>query len=91
MEVNNFSTIATWTAVLVIILQLICKYFHLEIGESDLTILANAIIALIIAVWSSRNPNTLAILGNAPINGNINYSDCFDNDAPVESDDNDGC
>ena len=66
MEVNNISTYATWTAIVVLILQVICRYFHIEIGESELTIIANAIITLVIAIWSSYNPNEIAWLGNAP-------------------------
>ena len=66
METNNISTYATWTAIVVMLLQVICKYFNIEIGESELTIIANALIALVIAIWSSYNPNTIPWLGNAP-------------------------
>lgn len=66
METNNISTYATWTAIIVLILQMICRYFNIQIGESDLTIIANAIITLAIAIWSSYNPNTIPWLGNAP-------------------------
>ena len=66
MEINNISTYATWTAVIILILQAICKYFNISIGENDLTIIANAIITLAIAIWSSYNPNTIQWLGNAP-------------------------
>lgn len=64
METNNISTYATWTAVIILILQAICKYYNLQIGENDLTIIANAILTLIIAIWSSYNPNTIQWLGN---------------------------
>lgn len=67
METNNISTYATWTAIVVLILQMICRYFNIQIGESDLTIIANAIITLAIAIWSSYNPNSISWLGNAPI------------------------
>ena len=66
MEINNLSTYATWTSLVVMLLQVICKYLGLEIGVNELTIIANAIISIIIAIWSSYNPNTIAILGNAP-------------------------
>ena len=66
METNNISTYATWTAIVVLILQIICRYFNIQIGESDLTIIANAIITLAIAIWSSYNPNSISWLGNAP-------------------------
>ena len=65
METNNLSTYATWTAIVVLILQIICRYCNIQIGESDLTIIANAIITLAIAIWSSYNPNTIPWLGNA--------------------------
>jgi hypothetical protein len=67
MEINNVSTYATWTALIVLILQVICKHFQIHIGESELTIIANAIIAFAIALWSSYNPNEIKWLGNAPI------------------------
>ena len=66
METNNISTYATWTALIVMLLQIICKYFNIEIGQNELTIIANALIALAIAIWSSYNPNTIPWLGNAP-------------------------
>ena len=66
METNNLSTYATWTAIIVMLLQVIFKYFNIEIGQNELTIIANGIIALIIALWSSYNPNTIPRLGNAP-------------------------
>ena len=66
MNVNNVSTYATWTAIVVLILQMICRYFNIQIGENDLTIIANAIITLVIAIWSSYNPNAIQWLGNGP-------------------------
>lgn len=65
-NVNNVSTIAAWTSLIVLILQVVCKYFNIEIGQNELTIIANAIISLVIAIWSSYNPNTIPALGNAP-------------------------
>lgn len=64
METNNISTYATWTAIVVLLLQVICRYLNISIGESDLTIIANAIITLAIAIWSSYNPNKISWLGN---------------------------
>ena len=71
MEVNNISTYAAWTSLVVLILQIICKYFNIEIGESELTIIANAIITLIITLWSSYHPNKIEWLGNAPAQPNV--------------------
>lgn len=85
MEINNISTYATWTAVIILILQAICKYFNISLGENDLTIIANAIITLAIAIWSSYHPNTIQWLGNAPtpipttepvLNDEYEYDDC---------------
>lgn len=66
MEIQNISTYATWTAVIILILQTIFKYYHIPLGENDATIIANAIITLAIAIWSSYNPNTIKWLGNQP-------------------------
>ena len=63
METNNISTIATFAA---IIITAILSYFGYTVDETELTPLILGIITLAIAVWSSRNPNTLAWLGNAP-------------------------
>lgn len=87
MNTNNISTYATWTAIIVLILQAICKYFNIQIGENDLTIIANAIITLAIALWSSYNPNKIPWLGNAP---KIQTNEPVLNDE-YECDTNDGC
>ena len=88
METNNISTYATWTAIVVMLLQVICRYFNISIGENELTIIANALIALIIAIWSSYNPNTIPWLGNAPTP--IDSTEPVLNDE-YECDENDGC
>ena len=97
METNNISTYATWTSVIILLLQVICKYFNVSIGESDLTIIANAIVTLAIAIWSSYNPNTIPWLGNGEPTKEEPEPEIFDNDAPVLNDeyelgdDEDGC
>ena len=63
METNNLSTIATFAA---IIITAILSYFGYTVDQNELTPLILGLITLAIAVWSSKNPNTLAILGNAP-------------------------
>lgn len=88
MEVNNFSTYAAWTAVIVLLLQALCKYLNIEIGQNELTILANAIIALIISIWSSYHPNSIPWLGNAQVP--VTAEDTVLNDE-YECDDNDSC
>ena len=88
METNNISTYATWTALIVMLLQIICKYFNIEIGQNELTIIANALIALAIAIWSSYNPNTIPWLGNAPTP--VDVSEPVLNDE-YECDEDDGC
>ena len=62
METNNLSTIATFAA---IIITAILSYFGYTVDQNELTPLILGLITLIIAVWSSKNPNDLAILGNA--------------------------
>jgi len=85
MDTNNISTIATFIA---ICLTTILAYFGYTVDQAQATTVIMGVITLIIAIWSSRNPNTLAILGNAP--------EPIDPTEPVlnpeyECDDNDGC
>ena len=63
METNNISTIATFAA---IIITAILSYFGYTVDQNQLTPVILGVITLIIAIWSSKNPNTLACLGNAP-------------------------
>ena len=63
METNNISTIATFVA---IIITTALAYFGYTVDQAQLTTVLMGVITLIIAVWSSKNPNTLAILGNQP-------------------------
>lgn len=65
METNNISTIATWTAIIVMILEIIFKHFNLDIPHDTTVMFVTAVLTFIIAVWSSRNPNTLKFLGNS--------------------------
>ena len=85
METNNISTIATFLA---ICLTGILAYFGYTVDQGQLATVLMSVITLIIAVWSSKNPNTLEVLGNAP--------EPLDTDEPVlnpeyECDDDDGC
>lgn len=61
MEVNNISTIATFAA---IIITGILAYFGYTVDQTQLATVLMSIITLIIAIWSSKNPNTLEWLGN---------------------------
>ena len=84
METNNISTIATFLA---ICLTGILAYFGYTVDQGQLATVLMSVITLIIAVWSSKNPNTFEVLGNAP--------EPLDTDEPVlnpeyECDD-DGC
>ena len=63
METNNISTIATFLAICI---TGILAYFGYTVDQAQLATVLMSVITLIIAIWSSRNPNTLAILGNAP-------------------------
>lgn len=65
MEYNtgNISTIATWIAVL--IAPFLVQY-GVQVDQSTLITFFTAFITILIAIWSSRNPNTFAFLGNAP-------------------------
>ena len=61
METNNISTIATFTAICI---TGILAYFGYTVDQAQLATVLMSIITLIIAIWSSKNPNTLEILGN---------------------------
>ena len=56
---GNFSTILTW--IYFLIGPILLKY---GITQDIFMSLAYAIIGVIIAIWSSKNPNTFAWLGN---------------------------
>ena len=63
METNNISTIATFAAICI---TGILAYFGYTVDQAELAPVIMSIITLVIAIWSSKNPNNLAILGNAP-------------------------
>ena len=84
METNNISTIATFIA---ICLTAILAYFGYTVDQAQLATVIMSVITLIIAIWSSKNPNTLAVFGNQPK---------VDSTEPVlnpeyECDEDDGC
>ena len=61
METNNISTIATFAA---ICLTTILAYFGYTVDQAQATTVIMGGITLIIAIWSSKNPNTLKVFGN---------------------------
>ena len=63
METNNISTIATFLAICITGLL---AYFGYTVDQAQIATVLMSVITLIIAVWSSKNPNTLECLGNAP-------------------------
>lgn len=65
MELNtaNISTIATFLAIAI---TGILAYFGYTVDQAQLATVIMSIITLIIAIWSSKNPNEIAALGNAP-------------------------
>ena len=63
METNNISTIATFAA---ICLTTILAYFGYTVDQAQATTVLMGVISLVIAIWSSKNPNTIKWLGNAP-------------------------
>jgi len=62
METNNISTIATFAAICI---TGILAYFGYTVDQAQLAPVLMSVITLIIAIWSSKNPNTLKCLGNA--------------------------
>ena len=81
METNNISTIATFAA---IIITTLLAYFGYTVDQAQLTTVLMGCITLIIAVWSSKNPNTLEWLGNSPDTEPEIDTSIYDNDAPSE-------
>ena len=63
MDTNNLSTIAIFLAICI---TGILAYFGYTVDQAQLATVLMSVITLIIAIWSSKNPNTLAFLGNAP-------------------------
>lgn len=86
METNNISTIATFIA---ICLTTILAYFGYTVDQAQATTVIMGVITLIIAIWSSRNPNTLKCLGNAP--EPVDPSEPVLNDEYEVVNDDDGC
>ena len=61
METNNISTIATFAAICI---TGILAYFGYSVDQAQLATVLMSVITLIIAIWSSKNPNTLKCFGN---------------------------
>ena len=64
MEKNNSSTYATWTMILVMIIEVILKYCGITIEHQTVVMLATGIVTFIIAVYSRMHPNDIDWLGN---------------------------
>ena len=64
---NNISTIATFIAIAITALL---AYFGYTVDQAQLATVIMSIITLIIAIWSSKNPNTIQALGNGPDDNN---------------------
>ena len=86
MESNNISTIATFAA---IIITAILAYFGYTVDQAQLATVLMSVITLIIAIWSSKNPNTLKCFGN-DIRPPYDINDQVLNDE-YECDEDDGC
>lgn len=63
LNTNNISTIATFIAIAITALL---AYFGYTVDQAQLATVIMSIITLVIAVWSSKNPNTISALGNGP-------------------------
>ena len=67
LNIGNISTIATWASIL--LYPFVVKY-GVDIDQETLTTFIYTLIVIMIAIWSSYNPNTLKCLKNfkeAPI------------------------
>lgn len=70
--IGNISTIATWISLTITV---ILSYFGVVIDQATLLPVVSGLITIIIAIWSSKNPNTFAFLGNQP---HTNTCECND-------------
>ena len=61
MNIGNISTIASWISIL--LYPIVLKY-GIDIDQAVLTTFIYNLIVIIIAVWSSYNPNSFKFLGN---------------------------
>lgn len=59
--IGNISTIANWVSIL--LYPIVLKY-GIDIDQEILTTFIYTLIVIIIAVWSSYNPNKFKFLGN---------------------------
>ena len=82
MDTNNISTIATFLAICI---TGILAYFGYSVDQAQLAAVLMSVITLIIAIWSSKNPNTFKWLGNAPTT--IDSEETVLNDEYVTDDD----
>lgn len=64
MDINNSTTIATWTGIIVLIIEVILKHFGIIIPHETVIMFVTGVITFIIAVISSKNPNDFDFLGN---------------------------
>ena len=64
MELNNATTIATWTGIIVLIIEIILRHFGVDIPHETIVMFVTGIITFIIAIISSKHPNDLEFLGN---------------------------
>lgn len=63
MNIGNISTIATWLSIL--LYPFIVRY-GINIDQETMTTFIYTLIVIVIAVWSSYNPNTFGFLKNKP-------------------------
>lgn len=64
MELNNATTIATWTGIIVFIIEVTLKHFNIEIPHETTVMFTTGLLTFIIAIISSKHPNTFEWLGN---------------------------
>ena len=87
--IGNISTIATWISIL--IYPLIVQY-GIEVDQETITTLTYTLIVIIIAIWSSANPNSFNFLKNNVQKCNCSYEteETVMNDEYITTDEDDG-
>lgn len=64
INIGNISTVATWFGIL--LYPVIVKY-GIDIDQETVTTFIYTLIVIVIAIWSSYNPNTFGFLKNRPV------------------------
>lgn len=87
INIGNISTVATWLGI--ILYPLIVKY-GIDIDQETVTTFIYTLIVIIIAVWSSYNPNTFGFLKNDKVSCNCGDDEILNDEYTLDPNDDMG-